>query len=217
MVINGSVELADTATVHNLTLVKSTLVRAPGAMVTGEVSERAELVTWSWGFQWAFWLGMTFAVIAAGLFFAMVGGRQLAGGAGAIGARPGETILTALVVAVGLPVLSVAAFMTVVGIPLGIGILLFLIPALGFLGYLVTGTAVGTVLLKALRGTPNPEHPYAEAGLGLLALQLLAWTPWIGGPVLLVAGTLGAGALAYRGWTGLRGAGTPRVMPAPAA
>jgi hypothetical protein len=214
VVINGAIELTGTSTVHDLTLIKSTLVRSAGATVTGDISEREDLVTWSWGFQWAFWAGMTVAVIAAGMLFALAGGRQLAGAAGAIGTRAGETVLTALVVAVGLPVLAVAAFMTVVGIPLGLGIFLFLIPALGFLGYLVTGAALGAAVLKALGVTPNTEHPFAATAFGLLLLQLLVWMPWLGGPVLLVAGTLGAGALVYQTWAGLRGAGKPRAVHA---
>jgi hypothetical protein len=39
----------------------------------------------------------------------------------------------------------------------------------------------------------------------------------LGGPVLLIAGTLGAGVLVYRSWTGLRGAGKPHAAPAAAA
>jgi hypothetical protein len=67
-------------------------------------------------------------VVLDKLLRAAADGRQQAGAAALIGYRPGETILAAVVVGEMLPAIAVLAFTTLIGIPLGFGILSFLIP-----------------------------------------------------------------------------------------
>src|SRR5215204_3598691 len=62
----------------------------------------------------------------AGLLFAAVAGRQLTRAAALLTGRVGGTLLGALLVWVGIPILAVLAFITLVGIPLGFALLLFL-------------------------------------------------------------------------------------------
>jgi hypothetical protein len=114
---------------------------------------------------------------------------------------------------VGAPLLAVVAFLTVIGIPLGIGILVFFLPVMGFLGYLVAGTRVGMWLLGLTKREPG-ERPYAEAGLGVFLLQLLVLVPFAGVVIALIAAALGAGALAYQVFRGAGGRGISQETPA---
>ena len=214
VVINGTVTLGDAARVGgDLSLVRSDLTRAPGAVVEGTVEERSEFGFRRAGAVFSFlaWLGFTIVVLLAGLLFAAVAGRQLSGAAALLTGAVGGTLLGALVVWVGLPLLAVLAFVTLVGIPLGIALLLFLLPALWFLGYLVAGAHLGGWLLGLLHRPVAADHPYLAVLLGVLVLQLVLWIPVLGGLVWVLAGVLGAGALAllaWRAWQG-RGAATP--------
>ena len=100
----------------------------------------------------------------------------------------------------GLPLLAVMAFFTIVGIPAGLAILLILLPALGYVGYLVAGIRLGDYVLGVVRGHDEAWHPYQAAVTGLGLLLVLGWVPVVGGIVSPVAGLLGAGALALRAW-----------------
>lgn len=215
-VFNGTLDLRETANVENVTLYRSDLTRAAGATIGGALDENPE-VTFSWGTGWLFWLMISVAFVAAGLLFAAVGGRQLAGAAYLVGGAPGQTILTALIAWIALPVVAVLTMITVVGIPLGIGVLVFLLPALWFTGYLVTGAALGGVLMHLFKATDRPERPYGAVALGLLLFQAVGWIPGIGWLVMLLAGQLGAGALIYRTWNLRHGAATTRATTTPVA
>jgi hypothetical protein len=49
--------------------------------------------------------------------------------------------------------------------------------------------------------------------VGLIVIQLVGFVPLLGGLVVLIAAALGAGALVYRVWTGLRGSSAPVLRP----
>jgi hypothetical protein len=171
-----------------------------------------------WGsliFSFLFWLSFTIVILVAGILFAVFGARQLVGAAAMLTGRPGPSVVTALVVWVGLPILAVLAFFTVIGIPLGIVTLVFLMPVLWFLGYLVAGTRLGLAIVR----TPDPivarGRLVLAAVAGLLIFQVVGLVPFIGGLIVFLAGWVGSGALiylGYRGWTDRRPAGA--VPPA---
>jgi hypothetical protein len=223
VVINGTAGLGEGARVGgDVSLVRSDLTRAPGAVVEGTVAERSEFGFGRAGavFSFLVWLGFTIVVLLAGLLFAAVAGRQLSRAAALLTGSVGGTLLGAVLVWVGIPILAVLAFVTLVGIPLGLALLLFLLPALWFLGYLVAGTRLGGWLLGLLHRPTTADHPYLAALLGLLVLQLLLWIPVLGGLIWVLAGVLGAGALALLAWRAWQGRGmttpgpeTPRVAP----
>lgn len=124
--INGTVVLEAGAVVKNITLYRSSVAQDPGAQVTGEINESSGY-SLGWGsviFSFLFWVGSTFAILLAGLIFAAFGGKQLIG-VGEVGSRRiGESVLSSIVVWVGLPVLAVISFLSLIGIPFGIAILL---------------------------------------------------------------------------------------------
>jgi hypothetical protein len=161
---------------------------------------------------------MTVSVILAGLVFAAFGGRQLTVAARNMTDAVGS-VLGAVFVWIAVPFLAVLAIMTLVGLPFGIGLLVFLLPALWFLGYIVAGARLGGWLV-GLAGGETGGRPYLAVALGLLILQLIVLLPVVGGIVVALAGAWGAGALAitiFRGAGGGIGAGANRIAPAPPA
>ncbi|MDI3339015.1 MAG: hypothetical protein QJR03_00640 [Sphaerobacter sp.] len=217
-VINGQADLRDGARVNNVALINSTLIQAPGAQVTGQISRStATFSPWAATAAWfVFWLGMTVATIVAGLLFAAIGGRQLSAAGAFLVTRPGAAILAALILAIGLPILGIVLVSTIVGIPLGLALFLILLPALWFVGYLIAGTRLGAVLLRAAGVQVAPEHPYLAAVVGPLVLQLIGLIPVIGSLVVALAGLYGVGGGAVLAWRAFRTPRTPRPE-APAA
>lgn len=213
-IVNGTVTLKDGARVgEQVLLYKASAVEEAGATVVGGVHNEWGGFNIGRGFFFGFWLSMTVAVAAAGLLFAAFGARQLQDAATTFTARVGPTLLTALIVFIAVPVVAVLVMLTGIGIPLGLGILFFLLPALWFLGYLVAGAAVGTLIYKARAGAT--ERPYLPVLVGLLIFQVIALVPFIGGTVAFFAGLVGAGALVYRAWAAFRGATTGRPVTTP--
>jgi hypothetical protein len=208
-VINGDINLASSAVVDNVNSVRGNINRAQGATITGDIHERD-----NFRFLWAaaglfsvlFWIAMTIAMVAAALIFAAFGGRQLASAARAMTGDVVNTIIGAVFFWIGVPILAFLAIVTVIGIPIGIGLILFLLPTIGFLGYLISGTRLGTWLL-GLGGREAGERPFLAAALGTLVLQLLVLIPVIGIVIAIVAGIWGGGALAFRIYRGAGGKG----------
>jgi hypothetical protein len=199
-VISGDINLASTAVVDNLNSIRGDINRASGATVLGDVNERDSFrfLWWAAGlFSILLWLGLTIAVIASALIFAAFGGRQLSAASRGMTGALVNTIIGGVFLWVGVPILAGIAIATIVGLPLGLGILLFLLPTFGFLGYLVAGTRLGMWLL-GLGGREAGDRPFLAAGLGMLALQLLVLIPVLGIAIALLAGIWGGGALAFR-------------------
>jgi len=199
VVAGGRLELGPGATVgHDVALFRSSLVRHRDAVVAGGIHQHGLSV--SGRFLRLFWAAMTLMIVVAAALFAAAGGRQLGESARLLSARPGETLLAVAALWVAVPLLTGPLFLSVVGIPLALGVLLFLLPALWFLGYIVAATAVGMALLRAAW---EPGRPLVrEAAAGVVALQLAAYLPGLGVLVILIAGQAGAGALALRAWRG---------------
>jgi cytoskeletal protein CcmA (bactofilin family) len=207
-VVRGTLNLGPTAVVKDVTLIRSDLNRDPAATVTGDIHERSQWVnvSFGWGsfiFSFLFWLSFTIVILVAGILFAVFGARQLVGAAAVLTGRPGPSLLTALILWIGLPILAVLALFTVIGIPLGIVTLVFLMPVLWFLGYLVAGTLLGLAIVR----TPDPVAARGRlvlaAIIGLLIFQIVGLVPFIGGLIVFLAGWLGSGALVYLGYRGV--------------
>jgi hypothetical protein len=218
-VISGDIELASSAVVDNVNSVRGDLVRAQGATVTGDIHERDNfrfLAAAAGVFSILFWLGMTATMVIAALVFARFGARQLTDAATLMTGDIVNSIIGTVFLWVGGPMVAVLAFITVIGIPLGLGILLFLLPALGFLGFIVAGTRLGMFLL-GLGNRERNERPYLEAALGTLLLQIAILVPFIGALTAILAGIWGAGALAFVVYRGAGGQGFEPQATTPAA
>ena len=205
-VVSGTLDLAGSAAVNNVNVIRSDFIRDPGASVTGTISEGNFTINfWDWGIFWAFlWVGSTLAILAAGLIFAAVGGKQLKAAGNAIVRSPGPALLGVVGIWIAAPMMMFMVFFTVVGVPLSLGYFLFVLPIFWFLGYLVAGTQIGRSIL---RSRYDEDHPYLAALLGLLLLQLIGIIPVFGGLIGLLAGLIGSGALIVIGWRAWRGPG----------
>ena len=113
-------------------------------------------------------------------------------------------MLSSIVVWVGLPVLAVISFLSLIGIPFGIAILLIALPAFAFVGYLVSGTWIGGKITNR-GGAEQMRNPYLAAVVGLLILQIVSLIPFFGGFLAVVAALYGAGAVAFYAFLGWRG------------
>jgi hypothetical protein len=143
---------------------------------------------------------MTLLFVVVALIWAAIGGSQLSGVAGLLGARPGLAVLAAIIVWFVLPIVAVVAFITVIGIPIGLALLLVVVPLLWSLGYVTTGTRLGFFLDDLRHAAPNLAHPYLAAALGIIVLQLIGLIPVVGWIVVALAGLIGAGAIAVQAW-----------------
>lgn len=200
VVIDGTLSLAQGSTVKNVSIFSGTLDRADGATVTGDISEQEDFVSFGWGaavFTMLMWLGVTLALIVAAILFAIYGGRQLRAAGDTLQGQLGMSVLTALALWVGLPILAVLAFVTVIGIPLGMAIFMVVLPALWFLGYLVAGAKLGGWIMRTVRSSEQPAGGWLWAAIGVLVLQLVGLIPGLGPVVAVIAGIVGSGALVY--------------------
>ena len=209
VVISGTANLeARTIIYDDVRLIDSELNRDAGATVRGSIRRDA-----SFGFRFGLALGVisviayvsvAIAILLAGLGAAAVASRQLRGAADALRREVGPMLLATLVLWVAVPLAAVIAFVSVVGIATGIGIVLFVAPALWFIGYLVAGLAIGDGVLGATRREQG-GRPYAAVTLGLAILLILGLVPVLGAVVMSIAGIVGAGAVALVAWRSLRG------------
>lgn len=220
IVVSGNANLAASARIQDLTLIRSEVTQAPGALVGGDINHTSVLFSrgWAIAFGILLWVGWTILVLVAGAIWARFGGRQLRETVALMAERPGPTILTGIISAVLFPIVAILALITVVGIPTGLAILLLAIPAIVFLGHIVTGTWIGSMILSK-----QPLHerarPIAPALLGLAILQLVALIPGVGTGVTLVSGLWGGGAVVYhlvKGTSTLTGAPGAAVAGDPA-
>ena len=216
VVVDGEAVLLGTTRVDgDVNLIDATLDQEASATILGEVTEDS---TYRMGrgllaFGLLIGLGFSLAVIVWGLLAAAIAPAGMRRAGAAISDEAGRVLVAALLVWFVLPLLAGLLASTVVGLPVGLGILLVLLPALGFLGYLVAGIWLGDVALGALRHRVSAVHPYASAAAGLFLLLVLGWIPFLGALVTVAAVALGSGALALLAWRRFR---APTVADLPA-
>ena len=138
--------------------------------------------------QFAIWLAITLSLLVFGALLLLIAPRA----ADALEARSrerlGPTIAIGIAVAIVLPVLAFIAAITLVGLPLAIGIGLLLAP-LGTVAYLVSAYALGRRMVEA------PRHRMLSFLAGLGALRVAAYVPILGTVVGIAALLFGLGLL----------------------
>ena len=207
IVVNGTLRLEQSARIGgDVVLINGELSQAGDAVIAGSVVERsgaamgAEFRRVTAAVSFVAWLGMTLLFVVVALGWAAVGGRQLSGIAGLLGARPGLAAVAAVIFWITVPITAFVAFVTVIGIPIGITLLVVVLPLLWGLGYVTTATRLGFFLSDLRRTTPDLAHPYLEAVLGVVIFQLIGLIPILGGIVVALAGLFGAGAIVVHLW-----------------
>jgi len=208
-VINGRAVLGGGSRVHNLMLINSTSTRVAGATVTGSINSRSTYLT-GWPIarfiSLTFWASISALLLVFALAFVAIAGRQLSMTRRAINEHPGETVAAAAVIGIGVPVLIVASFVTIIGIPVGLALIAG-IAVLSLFGYLVVADAIGVGFLRALGQSVRVDEarPYLPVALGVVVLRLISLVPVLGTLATITASLVGAGALSYLIWRGRHG------------
>jgi heme A synthase len=89
---------------------------------------------------------------------------------------------------------------TIVGIPLGLGLLIGFLPLVAFVGYLVAAIWLGEWVVRQFGRGSQPERPYLAAIVGILFLSAISFVPMVGGVISFV----GFGAVILLMWRTLR-------------
>jgi cytoskeletal protein CcmA (bactofilin family) len=209
VVFNGRVELRSGANVTGDVVSRDAPVVASGATIGGERRRVQTNVNWK-GFGWvgrlAWWLAVSVSTLVVGLVLLWLVGRGATWILEAGRTRVGPAIGWGLLLFFGLPILAVIALVTVVGIPLGLGLLaaLALIYALGY-------SAAAWILGRSIVRSPTA---WVVAFLvGWAILRVVALVPILGGLVWFVAVVFGLGALLVAIW---RGRSAAQAAPAAA-
>jgi len=199
-VVNGKLLLRSTAVVNRIVTINGTVVQDPGAVVRGPVEHRSSVEAGSpfRVFSFFFWFGMSVLMLAVGLLLLMLGGKQVGALSGTLQREPWRALGAGLLAWLLLPLAAAALIFTLVGIPISIAILAFVLPALWFVGHLLSAYVLGGILVE--RGLKKSVQPGWALLAGLVALQVLGWVPGVGGLVVLCAALFGSGALVLVGW-----------------
>ena len=164
---------------------------AEGATIDGETRRIQTNFNWD-GFGWAgrlaWWLAVSVSTLVVGLVLLWLLGRGAPRIVEAAWTGIGPSIGWGLLAFFGLPILGIIALVTIVGIPLGLGVL----AALGLiyaLGYAATAWIVGRRIVR------EPTAWILAFLAGWAILRVLALMPILGGLVGWAATVLGLGAL----------------------
>jgi hypothetical protein len=206
LVIDGTATLDPATTVTgDVSTLNGTIAAAPGATVVNPVRDlRGEFAALSIALIplfILFMLGAALLVVVFALFLAAVAGRQVRSVESLVSREPGPVLLTGIVGMFLLPAISFLLMATVIGAPLGLILLLVVMPVLAFLGWIVAAVWVGDWLLGRLRGRTEPERPYLAAVVGVVVLAFAGMIPF----VTMVATLFGFGAVLLALWRVLRG------------
>lgn len=197
-VARGVADLHDGSIVTgDLHMLGATLEQAPGATVHGQVRER------QWGrvarglrtFGILIAIGISLAVFLGALIAVAVAPVAMRRADTTLRTETGVSLLFAALAWLLMPWIALQFAATIVGLPIGLGYWLFILPTLGFIGYLVSAVTLGNALLRKARGTADPERPYLAASLGAVILLAVGLVPVVGAIVSLVAVMIGTGAV----------------------
>ena len=166
-------------------------------------------------------IGFGLAGIVAGLLLAGLAARQVREAEALISHEPGRTLVAGIVGLFAVPIVAVVLIITVVGAPLGVGILLMAWPLVAFIGYLVAGIWIGDWVLHQRARDRDGERPYLAAAIGVLILEVLAIVPVLA-IVVAIASLFGFGAVLLLALRTLRPRSSsqptvPGQLPAPVA
>lgn len=155
------------------------------------------------------WLAVTLSLLAFGALLLLIAPRAADSLYARSRERLGPTIAIGVAVLIALPVLAVLAAVTLVGLPLAIGIGLALLP-LGAVAYLTSAYALGRRMVEP------PRHRMLAFLAGLGALRVAAYVPVLGTVVGIAAlifglGLIGAAIGAARGAPDPDPARSPRI------
>jgi len=156
-------------------------------------------------------VGFAIAGIAAALLVAALGARQVRAAEALISHRPLDTFLAGIVGVIAPIFVLGALFVSVVGVPLALGLLFVVWPLVAFLGYIVAGIWMGEWVLNRLDPGKVRERPYLASVIGLALLAALGIIPI----VTAIASLFGYGAVLLLAWRTFRGERVPMGITTP--
>ncbi len=221
VVVNGTADLQNGTTVTgDVSTLNGTVTQQPGAKVTGSVRAMDGNVAALFGalgvllvpLFFLLFIGMGLATVAAALLVAAFASRQVRETGALIRREPGPVIIAGILGSVVLPVLSFVLIATVVGAPIGLGLLFIVLPAIAFLAWIVAAIWIGDWMVAKLRGAPEAGRPYLAAVLGVIVLAVVGIVPFVSA----IATLFGFGALLLAAWRMLRREGSPATASGPA-
>lgn len=194
--LDGTVTLASTAQVRGDVIARNDVVVAVGARVGGTIRERAvftlrgplELLG-----AFVTWLAVAVSTLLLALLMLLVSPRGIDALVAAAKTAPWASVAWGLALAIVVPLGSVLAIASVVGLPLGLWVLL----ALALLASVGYSSAV-FVLGRAVVGTKRGRLGALLAGWSVAAVVGLI--PYVSGVVWGLAAVYGIGALAVATW-----------------
>ena len=211
-VVTGDVMTLD-ATVHTLgdaQVVGAVTEITPAIVAVGSILAPVAVL---------FWFGFGLATLVSGLMLAGLAGRQVRKTELVISQEPVPVLIVGVAGLLVVPVLAILLMISVLGAPLGLGILFGAWPLVAYLGYLVAGIWIGDWVLARMQPGKVRERPYLASVVGLVLLQLVGLIPVLG-LVSAIASLFGFGAVLLVGWRTLRGparpVGTGLAAPMPA-
>jgi hypothetical protein len=222
--VRGTIEVADGTVIYGeLQRLDSTVHQSGNVQIQGGITDIS-----GWFVEasavlapalFLLWIGFGLSTIVAALFLAALATRQVRAAEQLISRDPFVTFLVGLLSVIAIPVGAVLLLVTVVGAPLGFGVLFAVLPLLAYAGYLVAAIWLGEWLLRRSGPRSEVERPFLAAVIGVVILGLVGLVPIVG-LISTIASLLGFGALIRLGYRALRGTPQPSVgapMPAPSA
>lgn len=210
VVFNGPVTVGAGAEIGGDLVTREPADVDEAAVVGGEIRQRAFDPTrgpFPFFARLAVWVAVTVSLLALGLLLALLFPRAV--DAVDLGWRTGMggAIGWGLLLLVGLPILGVLFAITIVGVPLGVGLLLAL-ALIYATGYVSAGWILGRMVIKP------PTSAVLAALVGILILRLVGLIPVVGGIVGALAAAFGLGAIAVAAWRAGRGRTVTEGAPA---
>jgi hypothetical protein len=181
----------------------TTVDQAAGAVVQGGIKNGLDLARSALFIGPALFLiyvGFIIAAVAAALALAGLASRQVRSAERVISREPLTAFLAGIAGFVVIITTAILAMVTIVGIPLGLGILIGFLPVVLFTGYLVAGIWVGEWVVRQVSPGIAPDRPYLAAIVGVLLVGVVSIVPGVGG----IIGFVGFGAVALLMWRTLR-------------
>jgi hypothetical protein len=220
-IVNGTLDLRPGSIVlGDVGQLNSEIVQAEGVEIGGSVNDLTGDVA---GFgiflgfaALAVWIGIGIATLIVGLLLAGLAARQVHASTDLIGREPLKTFLVGLLAVVVPPIVAVLLMVTIVGIPVGLGLLLVVWPLVSFVGYIVAAIWLGEWLLGRREGAVRPDRPYAAATIGVIVGFVIGLVPL----VTAVLSIFGLGAVVLAAWRTLFRGGQPAELvaqPTPSA
>ena len=189
---NGDVTLADGARVGGDLVTQSRPDIASGATVEGDrrrVNVEVALGRIGWISRFAVWVAISVSTLVFGLLLVAFAPRAAEAAAVAAMRGVGRSIIWGLLLFFGIPIVSVIALVTLVGIPFGLGMLLGM-ALIYSIGYTASSFALGRALVKL------PTSPFLAFLAGWGIVRVVSLIPFLGGLVAFVAVVYGLGILA---------------------